>query len=147
MTRRLAAIALALHGVFHVIGFVVPWRFADVESIPYRTTAFGGRLELGDVGIRLLGAAWLVLAVAFIVIAAGAWQGRQWAWSATLVAAAASLVLCVAGSPDAVYGILVNAVILAVVARYAAEHQTVLNPLRHEIDALRGRRTDGGFRP
>src|SRR5450759_745041 len=36
MIRRIAAVLLALHGVIHLIGFVVPWRIATLEGFVYR---------------------------------------------------------------------------------------------------------------
>lgn len=42
MTRYAAAVVVAAHGVIHLIGFVVPWRLADVEGSPYRTTVLAG---------------------------------------------------------------------------------------------------------
>ena len=44
MTTLLAAAALGLHGLIHLIGFVVPWGIAQVEGFPYRTTALGGAI-------------------------------------------------------------------------------------------------------
>lgn len=130
MTRRLAAIALALHGLIHLIGFVVPWRLADLEGIAYRTTAFGGRVDLGDAGARLLGVAWLPLVVLFLFAAYGVLRSRDWAWSLTVVAAAVSFGLCVVGVPDTIYGLVVNVLILGIAGRYASDHRVVLQPSR-----------------
>jgi hypothetical protein len=127
MTRRLLAIALAIHGLIHVIGFVVPWRLVSVEGIAYRTSAFGGRIDLGDVGARLVGLAWLPLAVLFLVAAYGVWRSRTWAWSLTVVAATVSFGLCVVGIPDTIYGLVMNTLILGIAGRYASDHGTVLN--------------------
>jgi hypothetical protein len=125
MLRRFAATVLALHGLIHLIGFVVPWRIADIESIAYRTTTFAGAIELGDLGSRLVGVAWLVLIAVFIVAAYGVWNARPWAWAITVAAAAVSLGLCLAGMPDTIYGIVVNTIILGVAWRYAGDRPAV----------------------
>lgn len=70
MLRVLAAVALALHGLIHLIGFVVPWRIAVVEGFPYRTTAINGAVQLGDAAARMTGLAWLALAIGFVVAGA-----------------------------------------------------------------------------
>jgi hypothetical protein len=57
MIRTFAAVLLALHGVIHLIGFVVPWRIATLQDFAYRTTAFNGALDLGETGARVPGRA------------------------------------------------------------------------------------------
>ena len=113
MTRFLAAALLALHGLIHLIGFVVPWGIAQVEGFPYRTSALGGALALGDTGARLVGVAWLVLAIGFLVAALGVWRGAAWAVPVSAVLAGASIVVCALGLPEAVFGIVVNVAVLA----------------------------------
>lgn len=117
VARRIAALALALHGLVHLIGFVVPWRLAQVEGFVYRTTAFGGALELGETVALVIGLAWLAIAVGFVVAAVGVWGARRWAIPLVGVLAAASLVVCVMGLPETVAGIVVNVAILGAVAR------------------------------
>ena len=79
MIRTLAAALLAVHGLIHLIGFVVPWGIAQVEGFPYRTTALAGAVALGDAGARLVGVAWLVLAVGFVVAGVATWRRAAWA--------------------------------------------------------------------
>ena len=77
-----------IHGIAHVVGFVVPWRIVTSIEQPYRTTVLQGRIDLGDLGIRLYGLGWLTIAVSFAAIAAGvllrseatSWFGR---WGTT----------------------------------------------------------------
>jgi hypothetical protein len=45
--RFVAALVLIVHGVAHLVGFVVPWRLATLPEVPYRSTILGGRLEVG----------------------------------------------------------------------------------------------------
>ena len=116
MIRIIAAAVVAGHGLIHLIGFVVPWGLAEVEGFPYRTTALGGAVALNDAGARAVGIAWLVCAVGFAVAGLGIRRRAPWALPAAAVLAVASIVLCVLGLPEAVAGIVVNAVILGVVA-------------------------------
>ena len=116
MIRIVAAAVVAGHGLIHLIGFVVPWGLAQVEGFPYRTTALGGAIALGDAGARAVGVAWLVCAVGFVLAGLGIWRRAPWALPLAAVLAIASIVLCVLGLPEAVAGIVVNAVILGLAA-------------------------------
>ena len=55
MIQTIVAVLLALHGVIHLIGFVTPWRIATLEGFAYRTTVFNGALDIGDIGVRVIG--------------------------------------------------------------------------------------------
>jgi hypothetical protein len=116
MTRRIAAVLLAAHGLIHLIGFVVPWGIAQVEGFPYRTTALGGAITLGDGGVRAVGVAWLALAVLFVVAGVALWRGARWAPGLAAVLAVASIAVCALGLPEAAFGIVVDLAILALVA-------------------------------
>ena len=113
MIRRLAAVGLALHGLIHVIGFVVPWRIATLEGFAYRTTAFDGGLDLGAGGVQVIGLVWLALTLAFLVAGYGVWRGASWAVGLTGALAIASLVVCILGLPETVAGVAINLVVLA----------------------------------
>ena len=113
MIRTLAAGSLAVHGLIHLIGFVVPWGIAQVEGFPYRTTALAGAVALGEPGMRLVGVAWLALAVGFVVAGVATWRRAKWAAPLTGVLAIGSIAVCVLGLPEAVFGIVVNVAILA----------------------------------
>jgi hypothetical protein len=116
VARRAAAIVLALHGLVHLIGFVVPWRLAEVEGFAYRTTVLDGAIELGETGVLVIGLAWLAVAVGFIAAAVGIWGARAWAVPLVGVLAAASLAICVLGLPETVAGLVLDIVILGAVA-------------------------------
>jgi hypothetical protein len=115
--RIAAAAVLAVHGLIHLIGFVVPWGIATIEGFPYRTTALGGALELGDLGARAVGLAWLACAVGFVVAGLGAWRRASWAPPLAAGLAVVSIIICVLALPETVAGIVVDAAVLAVVAR------------------------------
>ncbi|HXX60147.1 MAG TPA: hypothetical protein VEI48_02530 [Candidatus Sulfotelmatobacter sp.] len=110
--RSAAAAVLAVHGLIHLIGFVVPWHLASIAGVAARTTVLVGAVELGDAGSRVVGLMWLALAVGFVAAAWGLWQGRAWAVPAAGLCAAASLVVCVLGLPDTPFGIGVDVAIL-----------------------------------
>lgn len=116
MRTSLAAAALALHGLIHLIGFVVPFGIAQVEGFAYRTTVLAGALEIGDGGARLVGVVWLVLAIGFLAAGVATWRRARLAPALAALLAVGSAAVCALGLPDAVFGIVVNAAILAVVA-------------------------------
>jgi hypothetical protein len=115
LVRRIFALVVGLHGLVHLIGFVVPWRLATLEGFLYTTSAAWDAVELGEAGYKLVGVAWLVVATAFVVAAVGLWSSRPWAWTLTTGAALASLPLCILGSPQALAGIFVNVAILVAI--------------------------------
>ncbi|HEY4753596.1 MAG TPA: hypothetical protein VIH37_09935, partial [Candidatus Limnocylindrales bacterium] len=65
MLPFLAAAVLAVHGLIHLIGFVVPWGLAQVDGFTARTSVLAGAISVGDAGARLVGVAWLLVAVGF----------------------------------------------------------------------------------
>ena len=71
MIRLVGAALVALHGLIHLIGFVVPWRIATVDGFPYRVTMLGGLADLGELGARVVGLVWIVVNVA--ILSAVAW--------------------------------------------------------------------------
>ena len=109
---RLALAALMiLHGIAHLVGFAGSWHLGDV---PYKTTVLGGRVDLGDTGIRAAGLLWLTAAMAFVVVGAGAALNYEWWVKATLFVTLASLALTIIEFPEAKIGLVVNLAILAV---------------------------------
>lgn len=110
--RIALAVLLALHGIAHLVGFLVPWRLVEPEDMVYETTLLAGRLDVGEAGIKALGVVWLLAAMAFLVAAFGAWTARGWWVPLTAGLAALSLLLSVLHWPDARVGVLVNAAIL-----------------------------------
>ena len=53
--RLFFAVFLLMHGIAHLVGFVVPWKLAEMEDAPYKTTIFLDKIDLGDTGIRING--------------------------------------------------------------------------------------------
>lgn len=112
MWRIGLAALLALHGLVHLLGFVVPFRLAEIEGFPHATTVLGGRVDLGEGGIRAVGVMWLLAAAAFVAAAVGLWLLAPWWWGLALGVSAGSLALCVLGLPQARAGIVVNLLLL-----------------------------------
>ena len=109
------AIVLGLHGFIHLIGTAVYMKLTEIQGFSYKTTLLDGRWDIGENGIRIFGALWVLPAVAFIVAAIALLAGWEW-WRLVLVAGTfLSLVLTVLDWRIAYAGIVINIVILAVV--------------------------------
>ena len=111
--RLALTVLLVLHGIAHLPGFAVAWRLTTTPEMPYRTTLLGGRVDLGDAGIRAMGLLWLAAGLGFIAAAVGTWRGSATWPTLALVVALVSLVLCVMAWPDSRIGAVVNVAILA----------------------------------
>ncbi len=108
-----AALIVLIHGLIHLMGFVSYWRLAVIEGVPYKTTLLNGAWEVGEAGIRLFGALWLVAAAAFILADIGLVTGQSW-WPPLMVGAAVlSLVITALAWRVAYTGVVINVVILA----------------------------------
>lgn len=104
---------LALHGLVHLLGTAVYLELAEVPEFAYATTVLGGRVNLGETGIRVFGVLWAVAAAGFVASAVAlVAEWRQWR---TLLVAVTllSLVLTVLDYGNAYAGIVVNLGILA----------------------------------
>ncbi len=77
----------------------------------YRTTIIGGR-DVGPTGIRLIGIFYLVLAVAFIAMAYGAYTHALWWPKFTLFISGMSLFMCIVNWPDTRIGLALNLVLI-----------------------------------
>lgn len=115
MMRRALAVFLALHGVVHFIGAAVAWRLMTSPDNPYTTTVLWGNIDLGETGITIVGAAWLLPLAAFVVAAVGLWLNRGWALPAVLIAAVLSLAICLLGMPAAVAGLVIDVLLIGLV--------------------------------
>jgi hypothetical protein len=111
--RVILGVFLILHGVAHLVGFIVPWKLIKVEESPYRTTLVSGRWDVGDVGIRVVGILWLVGAAAFMAVGVARLSDAGWWKTATLYVAVGSLILSVLGWPESRIGVAINILLLA----------------------------------
>jgi len=64
-------IFLFTHGVAHLVGFITYWKIASIEDMPYQTTLLSSLLDVGEVGIRIVGILWLLTGLAFAVVGVG----------------------------------------------------------------------------
>lgn len=106
-------VILLVHGLAHLVGFVVTWRVAKLQEMPYKTTILAGAVDVGDVGIRVMGGLWLATAVAFAIVAVGAFVGTSWWFPVALMMTTVSLFVTILGWPDSRIGVGVNVVLLA----------------------------------
>jgi len=111
--RIVVAALLIIHGVAHLPGFVVSWRLAAPREMPYKTTLFGGFVNVGDAGIRVVGILWLVAALALAMCGIGVLARAPWWTPVTPTAALFSLLLSIAGWPESRIGVFVNVALLA----------------------------------
>ena len=130
MLRRLAAVFLALHGLVHWIGFAVPWGLMPADHFTNGTTVLWGGVNIGESGARFVALLWLPVLAAFLLAAYGVWRSASWSMPVTAMTAAASLVICLLASPDAIIGDLVDVAILAVVAAPSFRERTNVLGLR-----------------
>lgn len=109
------AVVLGLHGLIHLIGTAVYMKLTEIQGFSYKTTLLGGRWDIGENGIRIFGALWVVPTVGFIVVAVALLAGWEW-WRPLLVAVTLmSLVLTFLDWSVAYAGVVINLIILAVV--------------------------------
>ena len=126
--RFVLAFFLLAHAVAHLVGFVSSWKLATLAELPYKTTVFAGRMDVGDAGIRVLGVLWLLTALAFLVAASAVATATDWAGRFMLAVVIASLMLCVVGWPDARIGVAVNVGLVLLLAIGARLNLAVITP-------------------
>ena len=108
----IVAIMIALHGLVHLMGTFAYLKLAEVQGLPYKTTMFGGRWDLGEFGITVFGVLWAVAAVGFVSGAIGLIFKRFW-WRPVLFAITyLSLALTVLDSSVAFAGLFINLLIV-----------------------------------
>jgi hypothetical protein len=109
--RFLLAVWLLAHGVAHLPGFLVSWQLRTFSDLPFRTTILANRVDIGTVGIRLIGVGWLLSAVAFAVLAVATLLRVAWWQEATYAVLGLSLILCIFGWPQSRIGVASNIVV------------------------------------
>ena len=113
MFRMIVAGVLVAHGLIHVLGIAAYTQIAELSQLPYKTTLFEGRWEVGDVGMRLFGVLWGVPAIGFAAAAAALIMGSP-SWVPILLSTTvASLALTVLDWEKAFVGAVLNMAILA----------------------------------
>lgn len=110
--RILLALLLAAHGLAHLVSFVEAWRLLP-RVMPYKTTVLAGHVDLGDTGTRAAGVLWLLVSIAFAVVAGGAAADTDWWVAGAFGTAVVSLVLSATEWPEARVGVMIDVAILA----------------------------------
>lgn len=107
-----AGILFALHAAAHLVGFA--GAFGLAAGAPLQTTAFFGRVHLGESGARAAGVGWLFAASGFAIAAAGAFADAPWWPRFVVMAATASLAMCLLYLPRTRVGVALNLALLVV---------------------------------
>ena len=117
--RALFAVLLLLHGLAHVVGFLVPWRLvpgSPTTPQPTMNRLLGGRLLLGDVPARAFGVLWLVTGLTFALVALAWWRQQSWSGGALVAILLVSVVLTAVWWPATRIGLVLNLGILLALA-------------------------------
>lgn len=108
------AIFLILHGLVHLLWFVVPWQMTEVEGLPFRTTIIAGHVDVREGGMRFLGLLWVLATIGFVVAGLGLLFSASWWATAVLVTAVYSFILCLISLPESKWGALIDAGIVTI---------------------------------
>ena len=112
--KIIIAIFLCLHGIAHLVGFVVPFKIANLEEMPYKTTMLNGSFNIGEIGIKIVGILWLMTAIAFFVSVYFIFSHSPLWLVFTIIIILFSMILCILGWPDSKIGVFANFFILLV---------------------------------
>jgi hypothetical protein len=113
--KTFIAIYLFIHGFAHLVGFIVPWKITQIEEMPYKTTLLNGSFDLGDIGIRIVGIFWLLIALSFFVSSYLIITQNPIGFIFTIFIILISIIFCIFGWPDSKIGVLANFFILLVI--------------------------------
>ena len=81
--------------------------------MPYKISVLAGSVNVGSLGIPIVGIFWLIAALAFVVCSVGVRARVPWWLPVTVIVAASSLFLCIIGWPDSRIGVFVNIAVVA----------------------------------
>ena len=115
MLKLAVGVFFVVHGLVHLLWFVVPWRITTVDGLPYSTSVLAHRIDVGNAGIRVVGLLWLVATLGWVAAGFGLIFLAPWWQGLTIATALFSSALCIVGLPAAKYGLLINLVVLALV--------------------------------
>lgn len=119
--RLASATFLMAHGLAHLLGVLTPWGHVHPpRSVTAQFTAGtllpGGRTVGARALDRVASVIWLAIAIAFVASGAGFWRHADWAAPGVLLAASASLMMCILWWPVTRVGVVINTLLLLGVA-------------------------------
>ena len=106
---------IIVHGFAHLVGFVVPWKIASLQEMPFKTTLFYDKLNLGNKGIKIVGILWLLSALGFFFAAIFILMDNPIGLLIVSVSICFSIFLCISGLPDSKIGVFANFFILLLI--------------------------------
>ena len=110
-----ASAVLIVHGLIHLMGTTVYLKLGKIEGLPYKTTLLNGRWDLGERGMRVFGALWVLPALGFVLGGVAVLAGWT-SWLPMVTATTVfSLVLTVLDWQAAFAGAILNALILGLI--------------------------------
>lgn len=109
--RILLAAWFLAHGLAHLPGFLVSWQLRSLPDLPFHTTILSDTVDIGRVGIRLVGLGWLFAAAAFAMLAILVMLRVAWWRELAYVVLTFSFVLCILGWPHSRIGVVSNVVV------------------------------------
>jgi|SRR5687768_5427114 len=119
LIRYVLPVVMLVHGLAHLPGLVTAWRLQQLPDFPYHTVLLRGRLDVGDGGMRVVGALWLIAALGFGVAAITVFLGDPRWLLVGMMTTVLSSVLCLLEWPFARVGLWVNLALLAGLAATA----------------------------
>ncbi len=112
MLNYILAALLFIHGVAHLVGFVVSWKLADLKEMPFSTKIFSKKIELGETGIKIYGLIWLLLAVFYIICVILILFNGPIYKNILISASVLSLIMSILGVPESKFGIVINVLLI-----------------------------------
>lgn len=110
-----ASMFVVVHGLIHLMGFIVYSLGIDTPQMAYKTTLLNGAWNIGAAGIFIYGLLWLLPIAGFGVAAIGMWQQTTWWRPVMLTVSLFSLVLTSLDWQNAYLGTFINLGIIGAV--------------------------------
>lgn len=119
-------VVIIIHGLIHLMGFVAYWPLAKVAELPYKTTLLDGRWHVGETGMRIFAALWLIVALAFLVSAVALFARRSWVNPVLVSTICLSTLLVAMDWAGAFRGAIVNVVLLVLMILVCVSNTSAL---------------------
>ncbi|WP_420641321.1 DUF6544 family protein [Candidatus Leptofilum sp.] len=103
---------VVIHGLIHLMGFVAYWPLGEIAELPYKTTLFNGRLNVGNSGMRLFSVLWLGTAVGLVAASISLAFGKSWWFPLMSAAVIVSLIITILDWNNAFRGAIISLVML-----------------------------------